>query len=211
MNLLIVFYLLAAFLCILGASQGIPVLVYLTKPLCLILLMLASIMNREKLSQFFPTFFLALFFSLLGDIFLMLPGDVFIPGLLAFLTAHVFFIVCFFGLDKEEPAVINLVFLIGYAALVVPRVLAASGSLKVPVFAYMLCLLAMAQVASSRASSRKRGSGMLVWGAWLFVLSDSLLGWDKFVGTIPFRDVLVLGSYFLAQLLLFLGFRNRMS
>lgn len=37
----------------------------------------------------------ALLFSLAGDVFLMLPGNYFIPGLASFLVAHVFYIALF--------------------------------------------------------------------------------------------------------------------
>ena len=40
-------------------------------------------------------------------------------------------------------------------------------------------------------------------GAVIFVFSDFVLGWNKFVEPVPYRNYLVLGSYFLAQWLLF--------
>ncbi len=41
-------------------------------------------------------------------------------------------------------------------------------------------------------------------GAVLFVFSDFILAWNKFVEPVPHRDYIVLVSYFLAQWLLFI-------
>ena len=40
-------------------------------------------------------------------------------------------------------------------------------------------------------------------GAVIFVFSDFILAWNKFVEPVPYRNYLVLGSYFMAQWLLF--------
>lgn len=47
-------------------------------------------------------------------------------------------------------------------------------------------------------------SSLYALGAVLFVFSDFILAWNKFVEPIPYRNYLVLGSYFLAQWLLFI-------
>lgn len=40
-------------------------------------------------------------------------------------------------------------------------------------------------------------------GALLFVISDFILAWNKFVEPVPYREILVLGTYLSAQWLLF--------
>jgi uncharacterized membrane protein YhhN len=46
-------------------------------------------------------------------------------------------------------------------------------------------------------------STLYALGALLFVFSDFILAWNRFVEPVPYRDYLVLVSYFLAQYLLF--------
>ena len=46
-------------------------------------------------------------------------------------------------------------------------------------------------------------SSLYALGAVLFVFSDFILAWNRFVEPIPYRDYLVLVTYFLAQWLLF--------
>ena len=78
-------------------------------------------------------------FSLAGDVFLMLPQDLFVPGLVAFLLAHLCFIAAFFP-GARWPA--RLVAIGTYAAvaganlaLLLPKV---PPPLHVPVLAYGL-------------------------------------------------------------------------
>ena len=47
-------------------------------------------------------------------------------------------------------------------------------------------------------------SSLFALGAILFVFSDFILAWNKFVEPVPYRDYLVLVTYFLAQWLLFI-------
>lgn len=46
-------------------------------------------------------------------------------------------------------------------------------------------------------------SSLYALGAVLFVFSDFILAWNRFVEPVPYRNYLVLGTYFLAQWLLF--------
>ena len=46
-------------------------------------------------------------------------------------------------------------------------------------------------------------SSLYALGAVLFVFSDFILAWNKFVGPVEHRDLLVMTTYFMGQLLLF--------
>ncbi len=144
--------------------------------------------------------------SLVGDVCLMLPGDLFVPGLVAFLLAHIGYIVAFAPGSgaKARAAAFVLVAIIGAANLVglLPRV---APDLKIPVVAYTVVLAAMAAFALARAwtptvsSALPRSARWGAIGAVLFMSSDSLLAWDRFAGGIPMSPLLVLGTYYAAQ------------
>ncbi len=144
--------------------------------------------------------------SCVGDIALMLPMDAFVPGLVAFLLAHVCYIVAFRdglragrGLLRQRPAgglaVLNVLGL--WPHLPVP--------MRVPVLAYVVVLASMAALALARQwRSRspvpwKRSARWAAAGALLFVASDSLLAWDRFAGGLPLASLLVLSTYYGAQ------------
>ena len=144
--------------------------------------------------------------SLVGDICLMLPGDLFVPGLVAFLLAHIAYIAAFApGSGMKARAIaFALVAIVGAANLVglLPRV---DTALKIPVVAYTVVLASMAAFALARdrtpaiASMLPRSARWAAIGAVLFMASDSLLAWDRFGGGIPMSALLVLGTYYAAQ------------
>ena len=68
-------------------------MVYVFKPLTLVLLTATALALDPDDPTVRTWFVVALVMSLAGDIFLMLPGDLFVPGLGSFLLAHVAYVV----------------------------------------------------------------------------------------------------------------------
>jgi len=118
---------------------------------------------------------------LVGDVALLPSVDRFIVGLGAFLLGHVAFVVMFVRLGAGEKAWGTLASL-GMAALALTigrRIVAGarknSAALTVPVTAYLLVIAVMAVVGWST------GIAAAIAGSTLFVASDSILGWRRFV------------------------------
>ena len=145
--------------------------------------------------------------SLLGDVLLMLPQDLFVPGLLAFLLAHGCFIAGL--LDDSRFAARPLAWLacLAYGALnLVLLWPSLPAPLRPPVIVYVLVLASMGGQALGRAwlhASRHDDLAMparrAASGALLFLLSDTLLAWDHFHAALPWAPVWILGSYYAAQ------------
>jgi len=144
-------------------------------------------------------FVIALVFSLAGDVFLLDGDRRFIPGLVAFLLAHIGYTV---GLIVA-PNWSWLGFGVGVAIMVV---LAAVVGLRIvgaarrsepvlgpAVSAYLVAISLMfcAAVAS--------GNWWAIAGAGLFVASDSVLGWRQFVGSARWMPITVMVTYHLGQ------------
>ncbi len=146
--------------------------------------------------------------SCIGDIALMLPVDAFVPGLVAFLLAHVCYIVAFrAGFRAGHGLWVAVVLLGAFAAgnLVAlwPHL---PADMRLPVLAYVVVLALMAMLALARFRTKsslpgvsRRSAGWAAGGALLFVASDSLLAWDRFAGGLPMASLLVLGTYYAAQ------------
>lgn len=144
----------------------------------------------------------ALLCGLLGDIYLMLPGNFFVAGLIAFLIGHLFYIV-----DFEAGLFWRLVWFAALGAAMLPvvrRILAAiqDETLKPGVVAYMAAITFMG------ASAIASGSICAIAGALLFIGSDTLIAWDRFVERIPKGHLYVMATYHLGQLGLVLALRN---
>lgn len=157
---------------------------------------------------------LALVGSLVGDVFLMFPGF-FIQGLVAFLLAHLCFIVRF--REGDTPGAQRLVWFPDRRALLLVAVVGVGmytflwqgglpQGLRLPVAAYVLAIGAM----TAQAWGRSRAIGTpearwVAWGASFFMLSDALLATNRFVSPVPWSAVWVLGTYYLAQILIARG------
>lgn len=146
--------------------------------------------------------------SCLGDIALMLPMDAFVPGLIAFLLAHLCYITAFReGLRAGRGLLAAALLLGAFAVLNVmglwPHL---PAPMRIPVLAYVVVLASMAVLALARLWRRPppaaMDAGSARWaaaGALLFVASDSLLAWDRFGGGLPLASLLVLSTYYAAQ------------
>ena len=154
---------------------------------------------------------LAMLFSALGD-YMGTCGN-FIGQMGFFALAHVFIIVYFIRRyrSKIEPDKKLTAKAKGYMAMVIFCTIA------------LLCIVFTAVIPCAPAGIEKIGascyaviistmllmgllqrSSLYALGAVLFVFSDFILAWNRFVEPVPYRNYLVLGSYYAAQWLLFI-------
>lgn len=137
----------------------------------------------------------AITLSWLGDITPLYANDFFfVLGLSFFLLAHVAYLVLFMrGLGYSRPrawALVYLLWWLGFVALLGP----ALGSLLIPVALYGLVLGAMAAWAS-------RGTATIAAGGALFLISDTLLGSNKFLDALDLwqSGFLIMATYLAGQ------------
>jgi uncharacterized membrane protein YhhN len=146
----------------------------------------------------------ALVFSLAGDVFLMLPRDAFVRGLGSFFVAHVAYIVAFrIGATEVRPLVVSAIPVVVVATLIGSRVLRQvrlrEPELTTPVSAYIGIIAVM--VATALAT----GEPLAAMGAVVFMASDSLIAWNRFVVTLEWAPVTIMVAYHVAQALFVLS------
>ncbi len=150
----------------------------------------------------------------LGDLFLSRDGEkAFLAGLASFLAAHLAYIKLFaensLGLAELDVAywrltamAVVVVFAMSFLVVLLKR---APPTLRLPIVAYTLTIMAMGVTSLAVAN---------VWvmiGAALFIASDALLAWERFVSPAissarPLMRRAVWVLYYAAQLLIMLGF-----
>lgn len=178
--------------------------VYVAKPLTLVLLT-ATALALEPADPTVRTWFVvALVLSLAGDVFLMLPGDLFVPGLGSFLLAHVAYVVGLLVAGVELVGLgVGLVVVASALQFVGRRIVTgaarAEPALRPPVVAYMVVISAMLVCAFGTLLP------LAIAGAVLFYASDALIGWGRFVEARDGADVAVMVTYHLGQVLLVLS------
>jgi uncharacterized membrane protein YhhN len=200
-------FVLTGLLNIVAVYMGNRPLVYVTKPGTILVILAAAALGRRRAPSRYANLVLAgLACSLAGDIFLMLPSDQFVPGLVSFLIAHLFYIAAFrSGMTGFAPAWLALPFY-GYGFVAFWILLPGLGEMKLPAMAYLLVILTMAWQAAVRWNAmRDRGSLFAFAGALLFGVSDSIIAFNRFHARFYLAEALIMSTYFAAQLLLALS------
>lgn len=181
----------------------------ITKPLVVTsLLVFFLLQNVDKRTKILVT--TALVFSLIGDFQLMFAegsDSLFAGGLLAFLVAHIMYILQFSRTrNKNIGYLAPLLVLLVYAISMFWYLSDSLNSMAIPVGLYIVVILVMILFAYLRNDSMIDNSYIYILaGALLFMLSDSILGITRFKSDIPFSRVLVMGIYSIAQLLMVVG------
>jgi uncharacterized membrane protein YhhN len=151
-------------------------------------------------------------FSWLGDILLMFDhkgNSFYIFGLIAFLIAHIFYIIFYERIVHFENLKKNywlfIPVLIYYSILI--YVLSPHlGEMKLPVRIYGVVISYMLIQALQVARMRnKPAAALMIIGAILFITSDSILAINKFYSPFETAGIAIMVTYGLAQLLITLG------
>ncbi|MDD2051725.1 lysoplasmalogenase [Pseudomonas putida] len=144
---------------------------------------------------------LGLLFSLLGDILLAWPGDLFVFGLGAFLVAHLAYLKAYLS-DCRRLALLPLLLALATGAVLLAVLISKGlGDLLVPVVVYALAISAMLWRALARLGSgvAPRSAWLAAGGALVFVFSDSLIGIDRFVVKFAAAPYLINLAYWIGQ------------
>ncbi|AOM79886.1 lysoplasmalogenase [Pedobacter steynii] len=188
---------------------------YLIKP-CIVLSLLVMLYMETRLKgRFHKRLFTGLVFALAGDVLLMLAWQhtaYFMYGLLAFLIGHIFYISAFYldfrsaqELDKKGARIAIILcaaFSITFYFFLRPHL----GEMKLPVMVYTFVISMMMMMAAFRNQRvNKLSFNLILAGALCFLLSDSILAYNKFVRGFDFAGVFIMASYMAAQYLITMG------
>lgn len=178
----------------------------IAKPLALIALIGIALIGGAADDTAGRWLLLGLVLCLAGDVFLLgdsEPG--FLGGLTSFLLGHLAYVVAFvtLGLSSSAWGMIGLATLavaFAWIAKVVPAAHRQGGTgLGGAVVAYTLVIGAMV------VAAWMTGEWLIGLGATTFLVSDTVLAVNKFVGRVRHGDLAVMVTYHLGQLLIVVG------
>jgi len=162
---------------------------------------------KDASNKYSIIFILGLIFSMMGDFILEFYAESgFVFGLASFFIAHIFYIIYLGRWDisllfKRNKQTLWSLIVISYGALVIVLITPKLGDLLIPVIAYMIILFLMAITALFSRSSNK----WIMIGGISFLISDSLIGLNKFYNAFDYSHSLIMISYYLAQYALVKG------
>ncbi len=162
---------------------------------------LAMLVLLKPVDYYSKFVFGGLIFSVTGDMLLEYEPSMFVYGLIAFLLAHVAYIAAFLKRSKKI-VLIPLIFLMGYGMVVYWLLYPGLGNMAHPVLIYIIVILTMCWRAFAQTDFNKYAVYALA-GALLFVVSDSLIAFNKFYVELEFARYLIMLTYWAAQSLIF--------
>jgi uncharacterized membrane protein YhhN len=217
-NVFIVPFVITTIVNLVGSVTGIAILSDISKPLIVPFLMgyYMAAVNKYRSKPLL----LALLFSWIGDVGLMFVGlnaNWFMIGLGAFLIAHIFYIITYRQHRSESRE--NELLPVQKIRFSLPVVLAGTGlvailypvlgGFRVPVIIYSIALISMVLNALFRfGRTNTRSYWLVLSGAVLFMISDSILAINKFSGPIEMGGTLIMLTYIAAQFLIVEGLRK---
>ncbi len=200
---------------LIAVTNNLTEIRFATKPLITISLMLFVYFTIKRKSRFTNKILMGLFFSLLGDVFLMfnhVDERFFMLGLGTFLIAHLFYIAAFYldstnKIEVQRRYILPIFFVFGFFCLSYYAMLRPNlGDMNIPVLVYSFVITMMAIMAALRyGKTNSKSFAWVLLGAILFVTSDSILAYNKFVERLEIGDLLIMITYMLAQFLIAMG------
>jgi len=126
----------------------------------------------------------------------------FVPGLIAFLLAHLVYIAAFISVDGILYSWIFFIFLI--VGILIFRMLNKKlGKLQIPVAIYISAIAIMTwQSWELYISTGSYGFGLAALGTLFFLISDFALSVNKFLKPMNYAQIIILPTYFIAQWLI---------
>ncbi|MHA1921701.1 MAG: lysoplasmalogenase [Candidatus Heimdallarchaeota archaeon] len=194
---------------------------YITKPFLIPLLAtyyILSIYFTSGIESVNWFIFVGLILGLAGDLLLINRPDpeeqkvLFMLGLVSFLLGHIFYLVAFV-LTITAPYTFTLwtlgilIPLIIYGVLIGVKLLPTAEEMKIPVLAYILIIFSMGIIATMLFGEMStKGYITLLAGVLLFIISDTINAWYKFIKEFQYERLLVMSTYLASQFFIVLGF-----
>lgn len=212
-------YMIAGILDLSLIAQNLLDYRLITKPVILLSLIIYFVKGSRLIQGSFlrKSVSAALVFSLAGDILMMFP-HLLLYGLGAFLIAFICYIFAF-KLAQRLSANFSGFYIIRLFLYNLPFYFLTAilyylihyqlGTMKTPVIIYLCAMLILVTTARERFRKTNDSSFWQVMiGAFLFFVSHGIYLVHLFFQPVPDADVLVMGTYLLAQLLIVMGLRS---
>ena len=141
-------------------------------------------------------------FSIIGDSLLLFPAQ-FKSGLFSFLIGHIWYMLGFLSGDWSLPILPTLIITI-LALGMISQLYPTSGKLKIPVLVYIFMIAGMGVTSFGRLEALQTFPTFIgAIGASLFMISDGVLGWNKFKNPFHLAEGIILITYYSGQWMIF--------
>lgn len=194
---------------IIGIIANITWLQIVSKPLIILTLIVLYYFSAKQRNNWY---ILALFFSFLGDVFLLDKNGYFLLGIGSFLITQILFIKLITSQLKKAGNYQIIISLLPFAIFFTVLIITIKENLNeflIPVIIYGITISFFGMVAMLYYLINKtKISLLLLLGAILFIASDSMIALNKFHESKSLYPVAIMITYILAQYLIYRFMRN---
>jgi len=186
-------------LALIGAEKKIAWLHVVFKPLTTLLLLAVVGFPETTFARWIAA---GIVLSAIGDVALLWDSNrAFIAGLVAFLLAHIAYVIAFLGVAvwSRHLAVVAVIVTVSSLLLLRATWKGAAG-LHAATIAYAVVISAMVVAAWATIGGPVAMAPAAAVGAVLFYISDSSLALNRFRAPVPHIAMLAIGVYWLGQL-----------
>ena len=207
-NLTILFFVVAIS-DVIGIISNITWLQIVSKPLIILTLIVLYYFSTEQRNKWY---FLALFFSFLGDVFLLDKNGYFLLGIGSFLITQILFIKLIISQLTKVPVhhiIITLLPFAVYFTVLISTIKENLTEFLIPVVIYGITIsfFGMVSLLNYFINKSKRSVVLLI-GAVLFIASDSMIALNKFHEPKIIYPIAIMITYIFAQYLIYRFMRN---
>ena len=207
-NLTILFFVVAIF-DVIGIISNITWLQIVSKPLIILTLFVLYYFSAEKRNNWY---LLALFFSFLGDVFLLDKNGFFLLGIGSFLITQILFIKLIISQLRKvrvHHIIITLLPFVVYFTVLISTIKENLTEFFIPVVIYGISISFFGMVSFlNYFINKSKRSVVLLIGAVLFIASDSMIALNKFHEPRIIYPVAIMITYIFAQYLIYRFMRN---
>jgi len=198
-------FLLISIADIVGVIFKLPTIIFVFKPLIILSLITLYVLSVTKRNAWYIS---ALFFSFLGDVFLLFTGELFfIAGLVSFLITHLLFIKIVISQVKKYSWLKVLFSIIPFLlvfSFLIYNLKEGLHEMLFPVIIYGLTISTFGAISFiDFLNTRSKKSLLMFSGALVFMLSDCVLAIDTYYLEDHINKILIMFAYILAQYLIY--------
>jgi len=207
-NLTILFFVVAIS-DVIGIIFNITWLQIVSKPLIILTLLVLYYFSAEQRNNWY---LLALFFSFLGDVFLLDKNGYFLLGIGSFLITQILFIKLIISQLRKvrvHHIIITMLPFVVYFTVLISAIKENLTEFFIPVVIYGITIsfFGMVSLLNYFINKSKRSVVLLI-GAVLFIASDSMIALNKFHEPRIIYPVAIMITYIFAQYLIYRFMRN---
>lgn len=143
-----------------------------------------------------------LLLGMLGDILLEKPPDLFLFGLVSFLLGHICYVIGMWR-NEPQPRLARLAPILLFGAIMLLLLWPGLRALRIPVVLYTAVIVLMGWRAWARVTegpSLRPDAWAAALGATLFLFSDGMLAYNRFVAPLPMAGYMIILTYWAGQL-----------